>query len=263
MIQSPLLLDIPSFAPEYQQETEYGYKNKPRENLEKLLRKTSKNHCMYCYSLLQNDRADIGNLEHSIEKSIDEEHLTDCVPNISIACPHCNQSLKRTGEKKRVEAIMPAVKDFISNLECRGRNCKSECDNYKKLKSKYCRESQMILQPMGVRGEESGQDYRLQYDVDKAEFIPSKKYNYDEKDIKYINHHINQFKLNDKSFKTKALVQFVEDVVEAEGRYRKDRKYSNYIVDLFKECIQDLSRQEVLELCEQISVKNFILFRNT
>ena len=102
MIQNPLLLDIPSFVPEYQQKIEYGYKNKPRENLEKLLRKTSKNHCMYCYSFLQNDRVNIGNLEHSIEKSIDEKHLTDCVPNISIVCPHCNQSLKRTGEKKEL-----------------------------------------------------------------------------------------------------------------------------------------------------------------
>lgn len=232
MIQSPLLLDIPSFVPEYQEEIEYGYKNKPRENLEKILRKTSKNHCMYCYCLLQNDRVNIGNLEHSIEK-------------------------------KRVEAIIPSVKNFTNNLECKGRKCKSECDNYKELKSEYCRESQIILQPMGVKGEDSGQDYRLQYDVEKAEFIPSKKYSYDEKDIKYINHHINQFKLNDKSFKTKALVCFVEDVVEAEGRYRKNRKYSNYIVDLFKESIQNLSREEVLELCEQISVRNFLLFRNT
>lgn len=263
MIQSPLLLDIPSFVPEYQETIEYGYKNKPRENLEKLLRKTSKNHCMYCYCLLQNDRVNIGNLEHSIEKSIDEEHLTDCVPNISITCPYCNQSLKRIGEKKRVEAIIPSVKNFTSNLECKGRKCKSECDNYKELKSEYCRESQIILQPMGVKGEDSGQDYRLQYDVEKAEFIPSKKYSYDEKDIKYINHHINQFKLNDRSFKTKALVCFVEDVVEAEGRYRKNRKYPNYIVDLFKESIQNLSREEVLGLCEQISVRNFLLFRNT
>ena len=263
MIQNPLLLDIPSFVPEYQEEIEYGYKNKPRENLEKLLRKTSKNHCMYCYCLLRNDRVNIGNLEHSIEKSIDEEHLTDCVPNISIACPYCNQSLKRIGEKKRVEAIIPSVRNFTSNLECKGRKCKGECDNYKELKSKYCKESQIILQPMGVKGEDSGQDYRLQYDVEKAEFIPSKKYNYDEKDIKYINHHINQFKLNDRSFKTKALVCFVEDVVEAEGRYRKNRKYPNYIVDLFKESIQNLNREEVLELCEQISVRNFLLFRNT
>ena len=263
MIQSPLLLDIPSFVPEYQEETEYGYKNKARENLEKLLRQTSKNHCMYCYCWLRNDRVDIGNLEHSIEKRINEEYLTDCVPNISIACPHCNQSLKRTGEDERVEAIAPAVEKFLNNLDCSGRNCKGECNNYKELKKEYCRVAQMILQPMGVKGEQSGQDYRLQYDVNNAEFIPSKNYNYDKNDIKYINHHINQFKLNDKDFKTKALMQFVEDVVEAEGRYKKERNYSNYIVELFKQRVQSLSRQELLELCEQICIINLILFRNT
>lgn len=263
MIQSPLLLDIPSFIPEYQKETEYGYKNKAKENLEKLLRQTSKNHCMYCYCWLRNDRVDIGNLEHSIEKRISEKYLTDCVPNISIACPNCNQSLKRTGENERVEAIMPVLKKFLDNLECKGKNCKEECDNYKELKKEYCKIAQIILQPMGVKGEQSRQDYRLQYDVNSAEFIPSKNYNYDKNDIKYMNHHINQFKLNDKDFKTKALMQFVEDVVEAEGKYKKERNYSNYIVELFKGRIQSLSRQEVLELCEQICIRNLILFRNT
>lgn len=43
MIKSPLLLDIPSFVPEYEEKTEYGYKNKARENLEKLLTEYSKN----------------------------------------------------------------------------------------------------------------------------------------------------------------------------------------------------------------------------
>lgn len=52
-------------------------------------------------------------------------------------------------------------------------------------------------------------------------------------------------------------------MVESEGRYRKERNYSNYIVELFKEKIQSLSRQEVLELCEQICIRNLILFRNT
>lgn len=47
------LLDIPDFQPKYDDGTEYGYKNKPGRNLEKLLRETSKNHCMYCYALLE------------------------------------------------------------------------------------------------------------------------------------------------------------------------------------------------------------------
>lgn len=71
MIEENWLLDIPSFFPQYDHGVDYGYKNKPGENLEALLRKTSKNHCMYCYSLLKNDRVNIGHLEHSIEKSLD------------------------------------------------------------------------------------------------------------------------------------------------------------------------------------------------
>ena len=93
------LLDLPGFLPEYEDGMNYGYKNKPGKNLETLLRETSNNHCMYCYSLLKNDRVNIGHLEHSIEKKLDEEHLTECTPNIAIACPNCNLSLKRVGEQ--------------------------------------------------------------------------------------------------------------------------------------------------------------------
>ena len=99
MTEESFLLDIPDFIPEYQEKI--------------------------------NDRVNIGQLEHSIEKSIDEEYLTECVPNISLACPYCNQSLKRIGEKKRVSAVKPVVKNFEKDLKCKKNSCKGECDNYK------------------------------------------------------------------------------------------------------------------------------------
>lgn len=256
-----LLLDIPDFLPNYDKDTEYGYKNKPGENLEKLLRNTSRNHCMYCYSLLRNDRADIGNLEHSIEKNLDEKNLTECVPNIAIACPNCNQSLKRVGEKKRIDAMAKAKEDFESNLKCLGKQCKNECEKYKLIKKEYCKIAKLILQPFGVKGEQSGLPYRIQYDVYDAEFIPSREYDYDEEDRDYIEHHISQFKLNDTGYKTKALANFVADVIEADGKYRENSEYPNYIVDLFKEKIKDMSQEQVLHLCEQIHIKNIISFR--
>lgn len=261
MTEEPFLLDIPDFIPEYQEKINYGYKNKAGKNLEQLLRKVSDNHCMYCYAFLKNDRVNIGQLEHSIEKSIDEEYLTECVPNISLACPYCNQSLKRIGEKKRVSAVKPVVKNFEKDLKCKKNSCKGECDNYKALKKEYCKYAQIILQPMGVKGEQTKCDYRIQYDIYNAEFIPSKNYCYDKEDLAYINHHISQFKLNDKGFKTRALAEFVEDVIEADGKYRKDKKYSNYIVDLFMEKTQELSPEEILELCRKIHIRNLILFR--
>jgi hypothetical protein len=40
------------------------------------------------------------NLEHAIEKS-NSDKLIECVPNIGLSCPVCNQTFKRIGEKKR------------------------------------------------------------------------------------------------------------------------------------------------------------------
>lgn len=256
------LLDIPDFLPQYEENVAYGYRNKPGENLEKLLRNISQNHCMYCYALLKNDRTLIGNLEHSIEKSLDEKHLTDCIPNIAIACPNCNQSLKRIGEKTRIKQLETVQKEFSGKVNCVGKQCKDECQEYKKLKKEYCKKSKIILQPFGVKGQNSKQDYRIQYDVYNAEFIPSKKYDYTDEDIDYIQHHINRFRLNDSRFKTEALKNFVEDVIEADGKYRKNSEYSNYIVDLFKDKISGMSQEKVLKLCKQIHIVNFSLFRS-
>lgn len=261
MTDEKWILDIPDFLPEYEENKTYGYKNKPGENLEKLLRDTSKNHCMYCYALLKNDRVDIGHLEHSIEKRLDEEHLTECVPNIALACPNCNQSLKRIGEKKRIEQMADAKKEFSDKVNCIGAQCRSECSEYKNLKAEYCQKSKIILQPFGVKGKNSKQEYRIQYDVYNAEFIPSQNYKYLEEDIDYIQQHINQFKLNDAGFKTKALQDFVEDIINADGKFRENSQYSNYIVDLFKDKIKDMTQEKVLRFCEQIYIRNTSLFR--
>lgn len=63
-------------------------------------------------------------------------------------------------------------------------------------------------------------------------------------------------------FKTKALADFVEDVIEADGKYRENSEYPNYIVDLFKEKIKGMEQEKVLRLCEQIHIKNITLFRS-
>lgn len=255
------LLDIPMFSPDYQKGTLYGYSGNARKNLDELLRKASKNHCMYCYALLKSDRVNTGNLEHGIEKDMDKEHLTDCVPNIAIACTHCNQSLKRIGEKNRKEKMHPSLKIFKMNVQCQTESCIVGCDAFAKLKQAYCRESQIILQPFGVKGQNSGLDYRIQYDVEKAEFVPSRKYKYDAKDLAYIEHHIHQFRMNDIGFKTRALLEFLEDVISAEGRYRKEKEYSNYIVDLFVEKMEGYTQEEVYRICSNLYVRYFLMFK--
>lgn len=256
------LLDIPNFSPLYDAQTEYGYKNKAGKNLMELLRSTSKNHCMYCYALLKSDRINTGNLEHSIEKKLDEEHLKDCVQNIALACSHCNQSLKRVGEEERCVKIMPRIKEFQEGLNCSGKMCKQECAAYKRLKQEYGKVSRIILQPHGIHGINSQLKYCLQYDVKKAEFIPSKRFQYDNDDVDYIEHHINQFRLNDIGFKTNALVEFLEDVINADGKFRKEKQYSNYIVDLFMEKIKEFSQKETLLLCENLYTQYFLSYRS-
>ena len=111
------------------------------------------------------------------------------------------------------------------------------------------------LQPFGMKGEISGLEYRMQYDIMKAEFVPSRKYNYDKEDIEILEHHIRQFKLNDSDFRTEALIEFIEDTIEADGRYSKHKnKYSNYIVDLFIEKTAKYTTKDVLKICERIYI---------
>lgn len=262
MTEEKNLLDIPDFIPEYEQDVQYGYENKAGENLEKLLRKTSKNHCMYCYALLKSDRSNTGHMEHSIEKSLSENYLKECVPNIAIACTDCNLSLKRSGEKKRVEAVRTEIPEFEKNLVCLKGQCRNECSNYKELKRKYCDNGKIILQPFGVTGKYSRLKYQLQYDVEAAEFIPSKKVDYDQYDREFIKHHINQFRLNDSKYRTKALAEFIEDVIEADGKYRKEKEYSNYIVDLFKEKLEGMDQEMVFTYCRTLYMKYLLNFKN-
>ena len=214
MDESIYVLDMPDFRPEYSQKVLYGYSGKKGEKLKELLLGTSNFHCMYCFASLKGDRTDLGEIEHSIEKTL-SYHLIECVPNMAVTCKNCNQSLKRTGEKQRKDKILPYIDQYEKGLDCKGAQCK---------------------------------EYRMQYDIMKAEFVPSRKYNYDKEDIEILEHHIRQFKLNDSDFRTEALIEFIEDTIEADGRYSKHKnKYSNYIVDLFIEKIAKYTTKDVLK----------------
>ena len=66
--------------------------------------------------------------------------------------------------------------------------------------------NKLILQPFSVQGDSSEMEYRLQYDIMSAEFIPSKRYSYNDNDIEILEYHIRQFRLNDVDYKTRALM---------------------------------------------------------
>lgn len=248
------VLDMPDFKPIYSKNIQYGYYGKRRTALKNLLLETSCFHCMYCFASLKGDRTDLGEIEHSVEKTL-SNHLTECVPNMAITCNNCNQSLKRAGERQRKEKMKPYMEQFEKNLNCKNTECKTFCNAYSDLKKQYCKLNKINLQPYGMTGEVSGLEYRIQYDIMNAEFIPSQKYDYDDIDIEILEHHIRQFKLNDANYKTEALIEFIEDTIEADGKYsRHKNKYSNYIVDLFVEKIKEYSSEEVLKICEKIYI---------
>ena len=153
--------------------------------------------------------------------------------------------------------VYQLIRDGVSDM-----HCMSDAYLAEELKQEYGKVSRIILQPHGVHGINSQLKYCLQYDVKNAEFIPSTRYQYDENDIDYIEHHINQFRLNDIGFKTNALVEFLEDVINADGKYREKKKYSNYIVDLFMEKLKDFSQTDILKLCENLYTQYFLEFRS-
>ncbi len=245
---------MPDFSPAYSKNVQYGYSGKRGVALKQLLLDTSNFHCMYCYASIKGDRTDLGEIEHAIEKTL-SDYLSECVPNMAIACSNCNQSLKRAGEKQRKNKIKPYVNKYEKNLICKGAECKGFCEAYAELRKQYCKLNKLNLQPFGTVGLNSGEKYMLQYDIMKAEFIPSKKHNYDDNDLEILEHHIRQFRLNDADYKTRALIEFIKDTIEADGKYSSHKnKYSNYIVDLFVEKIREYSTGEVLKICERIYI---------
>lgn len=153
MDESIYVLDMPDFRPEYSQKVLYGYSGKKGEKLKELLLGTSNFHCMYCFASLKGDRTDLGEIEHSIEKTL-SYHLIECVPNMAVTCKNCNQSLKRTGEKQRKDKILPYIDQYEKGLDCKGAQCKAFCDAYGKLRRWYCRLNKINLQPFGMKGED-------------------------------------------------------------------------------------------------------------
>ena len=175
-------------------------KTEEKENLKEVLSKASYGYCMYCYSRLAVDNKWYGNLEHAIEK-INSDKLIECIPNIGMACSTCNQSFKKIGDKKR--KISQSMREqFEKESKCtleKRKQCTVPCKALRSLQKSYSQmeNAEIVLQPMGIVGEESEEPFVLQYDVLKMEFLPNiALHNYSEKEILFINRHIQRFHLN-------------------------------------------------------------------
>lgn len=240
------ILDIPSFTPNYDKNMSYGYKGLNGHNLLDLLYKTTNGYCMYCYSRIDIDSKRFGHLEHSIEKRHSTK-LMECVPNIGLACPKCNLSFKKIGDKGRI-----FTKKQIESYEkvvCVQEKCTKECSAYKKLKRVYLKKRKIILQPMGITSKKH--TYKIQYNLLKLSFEPSAAVSYTDEEKEFINQHISKFNLNDSKYRTRELLKFCEDIINGDTYLRKG-KYNNYIVDLFMDKLKNLDEQARVKLCGSI-----------
>ncbi|MBU3154995.1 hypothetical protein [Clostridium estertheticum] len=246
-MSSLTILDIPSFVPNYDRNMSYGYKGLNGANLLDLLYSTTGGYCMYCYSRIEIDSKRFGHLEHSIEKRHSSIRLLECVPNIGLACPKCNLSFKKVGDK--VELFTKKQIESYEQVVCTQEKCTKECSSYKRIKRIYLKKRKIILQPMGVITRKH--IYRIQYNLLKLSFEPSIAVPYIDEEKEFINQHIAKFNLNDSKYRTRELLKFCEDMINGD-RYLRNGKYNNYIVDLFMDKLKNLDEKARVKLCGYI-----------
>lgn len=251
-----LTLEIPAFEPKYKKTIRYGYANAVEKcNLKTVLEESTGGFCMYCFSRVRVDQKLYANLEHAIEKG-NSDQLIECIPNIGLSCAVCNQTFKRIGERKRKlpgEIIDQYEKESKCSVDNRKR-CTSACKALRELQKSYsCLPgAEIILQPMGIQGKDSQEELALQYNVLKMMFEPSKdRHTYSDRELGFIDAHINRFRLNDSQYRTRQLFNFVQNVIDSNGKL-PTYEYNNFIVKLFHEKLSGKSREEIVKICESI-----------
>ncbi len=250
-MESITTLEIPLYVPKYKANTSYGYEGKKGERLLEVLYDASDGYCMYCYTKIEVDSKRFGQLEHFIEKKHTKKSgkLKECVPNIAIACPKCNLSFKKKGDKIRI--FTKDQKQVYEASTCIGEKCTKECAAYKEMKKVYISKRKIIL-PL----EESGEDvttYKIQYNLLKLEFEPSTKVAYTQAQKEIIMRHIEKFNLNDAQYRTKEILKCCEDIINGDRSLRK-KKYNNYVVDLFMDKLKILDDEQKQKLCTRIYI---------
>lgn len=258
-MDSLLVIDIPNFSVEYEDDVKYGYSSEIlKRNLRNVLQKASRGYCMYCYRRIVIDGIGGGHLEHAVEKDHSPK-LEQCVPNIGIACSKCNLSYKKREQKFR---IIPEKEIQAFEKGSCDENCITPCSKYLRIKSIYLdnKASHIILQPGGVLGKETKKPLRLQYDVLRSKFQASNRYEYSEQEKEFIEDHIKRFRLNDEREKTRQLVAFLKDTIDNEGYYTK-MEYNHYIVELFVNELQGKSREDIVRVCKYLYIKAVVKFQ--
>lgn len=241
------------------------YYNVTNQNVisEKLLL-ASQGFCMYCGKRINHDDNYIFNLEHSIEKTIDEKDyyiLKHCKFNISVACPTCNQKYKkRMSETIESESFKKLIN--VSEEECLKRNCSVPCNEYKELRQEYLKCNSILLQPLGV------EECKIEYDLLKHVFRPNAES--EEKKL-LIQEHINRFHLNREMYSSSilhvcefiiAIRDNVQAEIECEGLFNILKEYpvENRIGLEFIRFLKNEFRDThaIIEFCELLLVLEYI-----
>lgn len=249
------VIDIPVFAPFYDKDKKYGW-NKYKDALWDLLKETTGGYCMYCYDTVFVNEQKRGQIEHGIEKANSLKYLSDCVPNLGLACENCNQSYKRRGEAGR-RLPVESIREFESD-ECQKYDCKKQCEKFEKLRNEYIKKGKILLQPFESRKQKDGKSLRLQYDLLKCKYVPSKSCGeYDEEDIEIINGHIKLFGLNSPERKNFEIGKYCKNVIDNES-IMSGVEYNNLIVDLFRKKLQSLEIEDAIKICRVVYENAFL-----
>ncbi len=248
-------IDIPVFVPVYDTDKKYGW-SKYKDNLWNLLKETTGGYCMYCYDSIWINQQRRGQIEHGIEKANSLDYLTDCIPNLGLACPNCNGSYKRRGEGKR-KLSLKSIKEFETGA-CKKYDCKGPCDKYKKLRREYIKTGKILLQPFEAKIQENGHTLRLQYDLLKCKYIPSESYGeYNEEELKIIEEHIKLLGLNTPERKNFEVGKYCKNVIDNRS-LMQGFEYNNLVVDLFREKLQCFTLEQAIKICKVVYGNAFL-----
>lgn len=232
-----------------------------------MLFRASSGYCMYCGTTLVSDDKVNFQLEHSVDKegnynqTSKNSMLRNCKFNLSAACSRCNMIYK-----KRIEKINF---DDYEVMEVCPEECNDMCKPYIQMRSDYCKNNAIILQPSGYScGDIS---YRVCYNLLRHTYEPACELG-SEKDTLFVMHHIMRFALNRENF-SKNIVDICVELCELYDKglensqflldFEKERRQSNIIGVLFLEFLEqkfiDKNLGDLIEFCSMLVVLSVIV----
>ena len=244
-------VDIPVFVPSYDEKKLYGW-SRYKDDLWDLLKDTTGGYCMYCYDTVWINGQRRGQIEHGIEKINSPEYLTDCVPNLGLACENCNGKYKKRGEKRR-KLPEEQIREF-KLASCSKYACRIPCERYIKLRSEYVGRGNIILQPFESKFHENGNVLKLKYDLLEGQYVPGDcgcSCGYSRKEIEIIEGHIRLFQLNSPERRNREVGRYCKNVIDHHN-LMEDMPYHNLVVNLFRNKLQGLSVDNAVKVCKVI-----------